>query len=89
MTRDALLVVEVSESSIRYDRGPKLRVYARHGVHEVWIEDLNTDTVLVFRDAEGGVYKTQFTLQPGDSIAPLAFPELSLSVSSLLGLDLE
>ena len=89
MTQDALLVIEVSESSIRYDRGPKLRVYARHGVHEVWIEDLTTDRVLVFRDAEGGAYKTQLTLQSGDSIAPLAFPELVLSVSTLLGLDSE
>jgi hypothetical protein len=44
---------------------------------------------LVFRDAAGGVSQTQLTLQAGDSIAPLAFPELSFSVSSLLGLDSE
>ena len=44
ITKDALLVIEVSDSSIPYDRGPKLRVYARHGVREVWIEDLTTDT---------------------------------------------
>jgi Uma2 family endonuclease len=89
VTRDAFLVIEVSESSIQYDRGPKLRVYARHGVHEVWIEDLTTDTLLVFRDPESGAYKIQLTLQKGDSVAPLAFPELVLSISSLLGLDLE
>jgi Uma2 family endonuclease len=89
VTRDALLVIEVSDSSIRYDRGPKLRVYARHGVHEVWIEDLTTDSLLVFRDAEGGAYMTQRTFKPGDSVAPLAFPELVLSVSSLLNLDLD
>ena len=89
VTRDALLVIEVSESSIRYDRGSKLRVYARHGVRELWIEDLTTDTLLVFRDPESGAYKTQLTLEKGDFIAPLAFPELVLSVSSLLGLESE
>jgi Uma2 family endonuclease len=89
MTRDALLVIEVSDVSIRYDRGPKLGVYARHGVREVWIEDLTTDSLLVFRDAEGGAYRTQQVLQPEDLVAPLAFPELVLSVSSLLNLDLD
>ena len=89
MTQDAHLVIEVADSSIRYDRGPKLRVYARHGVREVWIEDLTTDTLLVFRDAEGGTYKTQLTLTSDDSIAPQAFPQIVLSVSNLLGLDLD
>ena len=87
VTRDALLVIEVSDSSIRYDRGPKLRVYARQRVHEVWILDLTTDTLVVFRDPEHGAYQTQLSLQPGESVAPLAFPDLVLSVSSLLNLD--
>jgi len=87
VTQDAHLVIEVSDSSIQYDRGPKLQVYARHGVREVWIEDLTTDRLLVFRDAEGGSYKTQLSLSPGDSIAPQAFPQLVLSVANLLGLD--
>jgi Uma2 family endonuclease len=89
VTRDAHLVLEVSDSSLRYDRGPKLRVYASHGVHEVWIEDLTTDTLLVFRDPAGNAYRTELTFKPGDSICPQAFPQLVLSVSSLLNLDLE
>jgi Uma2 family endonuclease len=89
VTRDAHLVIEVSDSSIRYDRGSKLRVYARHGVREIWIEDLTTDTLLVFRDPAGNTYRTELTLKPGDSISPQAFPHVVLSVSSLLNLDLE
>jgi Uma2 family endonuclease len=89
VTRDALLVIEVSDTSIRYDRGPKLRVYARHGVREVWIEDLTTDTLLVFRSPEGATYRTLVTLKSGDSIAPEAFPQLIVSVAALLGLDLD
>jgi Uma2 family endonuclease len=89
VTRNAFLVIEVSDSSIRYDRGPKLRVYARHAVSEVWIEDLTTDTLLVFREPEGGAYKTQITFHPGEFVSPQAFPKLVLPVSSLLNLDFE
>jgi len=87
VTRNALLVIEVSDSSIRYDRGLKLSVYAMHGVSEVWIEDLTADTLLVFREPSGAEYKTNLTLQRADSISPLAFPDLRLSVSDLLGLN--
>jgi Uma2 family endonuclease len=80
-------VIEVADSSIRYDHGPKLRVYARQGVQEVWIEDLTTDTLLVFRESEGGTYKTQITLHPGEFVSPRAFPHLVLPVSRLLNLD--
>jgi Uma2 family endonuclease len=66
-----------------------LSVYARHGVSEVWIEDLTTDSLLVFREPSGATYKTQLGLQHAMSIAPLAFPDLVLSVSELLGLDPE
>jgi len=88
ITRNAFLVIEVSDTSIRYDRGPKLGVYARHGVTEVWIEDLTTDKLLVFREPSGATYKTQLTLQGGDTIAALAFPDRVFSVSELLGLDI-
>jgi Uma2 family endonuclease len=86
ITRDALLVIEVSDTSIRYDRGSKLKVYARAGVSEVWIEDLTTDTLWVFREPSRAVYKVQLTLRAGDALAPRAFPALRLAVSELLGL---
>lgn len=86
ITRNALLVIEVSDTSIRYDRGPKLKVYARAGVSEVWIEDLTTDTLWVFREPSRAVYKVQLTLRAGNALAPLAFPALRVAVSELLGL---
>ena len=85
VTKDALLVIEVSETSFRYDRGPKLALYAKHGVVEVWIEDLNTDTLLVFRDRQPHGYATTLELKRGDSVSPLAFPDLSVKVDDLLG----
>lgn len=85
VTKDALLVIEVSESSFRYDRGPKLAMYAKHGVYEVWIEDLNTDTLLVFRDRQPEGYAVSLEFKHGDSISPLAFPDLVIKVDDLLG----
>jgi Uma2 family endonuclease len=86
ITRNALLVIEVSDTSIRYDRGAKLKVYARAGVSEVWIEDLTTDTLLVFREPSRAAYQVQLMFRPGDTVASLAFPDLRLAVSELLGL---
>jgi Uma2 family endonuclease len=85
--QDAFLVIEVSDSSLRYDRGPKLAVYAKHGVLEVWIEDLTTDTLLVFRDLSSQGYATSLAFKHGDSIAPIAFPDLSIAVADLLGAE--
>jgi Uma2 family endonuclease len=89
VTKDAHLVIEVSDSSIQYDRGPKLHVYARHGVREVWIEDLTSNVLLVLRDPVGNTYQSRLTLKPGETISPLAFPHLVIPVSGLLNLDFD
>ena len=88
-TGDVLLLIEVSDSSVEYDRGHKLDVYARHGVREVWIVDLTTDTLEVFRDPGDGAYQTRLIFHPGEAVGLLAFPALQLSVSRLLNLDLD
>jgi Uma2 family endonuclease len=81
---DVFLVVEISDSSLRYDRDVKLPVYAAAGVSEVWIEDLPNQTLHVYREPFGKVYKVALRYQPGDSVSPLAFPETSFSVSDLV-----
>src|SRR5262245_39132592 len=62
---DVLLVIEVSDTTLRYDRTIKLPLFAASGVPEVWIEDLNEDFLLVFRDPEGNAYRTILTLKRG------------------------
>src|SRR4026207_1474391 len=47
---DALLVIEVSDTTIRRDRDLKLPLYAKAGVSELWIEDLRRNTLFVYRD---------------------------------------
>ena len=82
---DALLVVEVSDTTLRYDREIKVPLYAAAGVPEVWIEDINGDQLLVFRDPAGNNYTTTLTLRRGDSVSVLAFPETIFKVDDILG----
>ncbi len=53
---DVMLLIEVSDSSLRYDRGIKLPLYARHGVPEVWIVDLENNLVRFYRRPAGDAY---------------------------------
>jgi Uma2 family endonuclease len=83
---DVLLLVEVSDSTLRYDRDTKVPLYAAAGIPEVWVEDLTGNELLVFREPAGTAYRTCVVLRPGDSISPLAFPEVRLQVAELIGL---
>ena len=81
---DALLVVEVADSSLAYDRNYKSAVYSMRGVPELWILDVNTPRLFVMREPAELGYRVVMELEPGDAIAPLALPDLSFAVSDLL-----
>ena len=83
---DSLLVIEVSDTSVRYDTKIKLPIYAATGVAELWVENLQKDLLLVCRDPAGKNYRTQLTFGRGDSVSPLAFPDVTFRVDDLLGL---
>ena len=53
---DVLLIIEVADASLRYDRQIKLPLYARYGIVEVWLVDLESDTVTSFSRPANGVY---------------------------------
>jgi len=81
----AFFVVEISESSLAFDRKVKLPRYAACGTPEVWIEDLKHGLLLVFRDLENSAYKTSLTLRRDELVSPLAFPDVAFKVEDLLG----
>jgi len=83
-TADALLVIEVADTSIKYDRDVKLRLYAQAGVLEVWIENLEEDVLLVFRDITDAGYRTHLSLPRSATVSPMAFPDVILQVEELL-----
>jgi Uma2 family endonuclease len=80
---DVLLLVEVSESSLAYDRGTKLALYARFGVPEVWIIDLQGAAVEVYREPAGDAYAVKERLTAG-SLAPVVVPGVSIDFGVLL-----
>jgi len=87
----AALVVEVADSSLRFDTTVKLAVYAAGSIADYWVLDVNARRLLVFRDpradptaAHGHTYLTQLTLGPSDAIAPLAAPGRMVNVADLL-----
>ncbi len=80
----ALLLIEVSFSSIQKDRMVKQRIYAAAGVPEYWIVDLTSNTVIVMREPRADGYGTAESYERGQAIALLAFPEISLALEDFL-----
>ena len=81
---DVLLLVEVSDSSLVYDRNTKLALYARFGVPEVWIVDIPGGAVEAYRDPKDGAYAFRERLAAGP-LSPALVPELTIDVAWLLG----
>jgi Uma2 family endonuclease len=69
LAADLLLVVEVSDTSLRFDRDVKLPMYAAAGVPEVWIVDVNAQTVEVHQSPQGEAYATKHTVGIEGSLA--------------------
>jgi Uma2 family endonuclease len=82
---DVLLIVEVADSSISYDRAVKLPLYAKAGVPEVWLAALPSEIVEVHSQPVNGKYQKIRIARRGDSIAPEQLPTLSISVDEILG----
>ena len=80
---DVFLVIEVAQTSLRFDRGIKARLYAKAGIRDYWVVSIPDRCVEVFRDPFRGRYKTLKTYATGEEVRLLAFPEVVLSVSSL------
>ena len=64
----ALLVVEVADTSLAYDRDTKRRLYAAHGIPTYWIANLNASALEVYTDPDAGDYRTKHTLTLDDSV---------------------
>jgi len=82
---EILLVIEVAESSLEYDREVKLSLYAENGIREFWIVNLIDRCLEVYRQPQpDGTYAYAQSLHPEDSVTLLALPNLTITVASLL-----
>lgn len=82
---DVLLLIEVADASLSYDRDVKIPLYARHGIREVWLVDLIAKRLLVHRQPrqEFGEYQQITVLHDGTASAE-ALPAASIDVTELL-----
>ncbi len=82
---DVLLLIEVADSSVRYDREIKLPLYARHGITEVWLVDLEAGMLRFFRGPQGERY-TDITATETPGPTPVAaLPGVVVDLAGLLG----
>jgi Uma2 family endonuclease len=81
--KEILLVVEVADTSIRHDRTVKLPLYARAGVPEVWIVNLNKNVIEVYRNPSPEGYHDVQEFSGDQQLAPQAFPGLVLEMGKL------
>jgi len=84
-SEDALLVLEISDTTLRYDSIVKALRYAAAGIPELWIENLADNELIVLRNPSGSQYIERQTLHCGDTVSPLIFPGVYFQVSELLG----
>jgi len=85
MPADVLLLIEVADSSIDVDREVKLPLYAKAGVAEIWIVNLNEDQIESHSQPIGDVYQNVRFLCRGESLSPVNFPQLSIRVEDVIG----
>lgn len=79
---DVLLLVEIADTSYRYDRRVKLPLYARAGVAEMWIVDLVHDVVEVYRQPSETGYALSDRVERGGQVAPAALADVVLVVDA-------
>ena len=82
---DVLLLVEVSDTTLRTDLGRKARIYASGGVPEYWVVDLNNRVLYVHRSPLRGTYAERQVLTPGERVIAAFAPHIELAIEEVTG----
>lgn len=81
---DVLLLIEVADTTLDFDRNLKLPLYARAGIPEIWIVNLQDRRVEVYTEPDGVGYGSVRHYGPGESVAPRHFPDIALEVERII-----
>jgi len=82
---DVLLLIEVADTSVEYDRSIKLPLYARAGIAEVWLVNLPQETIEIYRQPLDKTYREFRLAKRGESLEAEAISGLVLEADSVLG----
>ena len=81
---DVFLLIEIAESSLKFDQNQKLRLYAHHNVPEYWLLNVNDACLEVYRQPHDGLYAEKTTLRSGDKITLSQLNNISINISDIL-----
>lgn len=82
---DVLLIIEIADTSVDYDRNIKLPTYARSGIPEVLIANLPADTVEAYADPVNGSYQRTRLHKRGESFSPQLLSSITINIDDILG----
>jgi Uma2 family endonuclease len=80
---DVLLLIEISDSSLAYDQSTKRALYARYGVEEYWVVDVQGERVFVYSEPAGEGYARVVECTRADIVSPRAVPAVQIQVGTL------
>lgn len=81
--KDVFLLIEVADTTLAYDRTRKLKLYANAGIAEVWIVNMQSKCVEVYREPTEKGYARNFEVGTEDMVSPLALPIVKLAVTEI------
>lgn len=84
---DVLFIVEVSDTTLRYDRETKLPLYARSVVPEAWLVDLQNDVIELHTEPSTGGYKVARKFDRTETVTSTVAPRVSVSAARVLGVE--
>lgn len=83
--QDVLLLVEVADTTLEFDRSIKTSLYANVGIPEVWIVDLSSLAIEIYREPSADGYKSVRRVQRNQTISAQAFPGIDFGLVEILG----
>ena len=83
--RDILLVIEVADTTLAYDRDVKIPLYARAGIPEAWLVDLGAEAITVYREPGPDGYTDVVAVTRSETLRPLLLPGVAIAATDILG----
>ena len=81
---EVYLIIEVADSSLTFDREIKAKAYARSGIADYWVLNVNERQLHVFREPAENGYQSELILGEYGSISPLQFPTMNIAIQAML-----
>ena len=81
--KDILLLIEVAETTVSQDRAIKIPLYARHGIQEVWLIDLEQKRMEVYHKPVAGEYR-HVDIYRKEQVSPKSFPDFKINLNELI-----